>query len=648
MRSPLQDYLEQLVTDLRPMRHGAVNPVTDSVVNPNPDHLSITLTTVNGQQYSAGDVDQRFAIQSIAKVFAYALALDDLGPQKVGEKVDVEPSGDSFNEISLQSGTGRPDNPMINAGAIATVGLIKGRGGRNRIGRLMHAFEEASAGCDRELKIMEQIYRAENKHGHRNRALAWLLRSFDIIESDPEPIVDDYFRQCAVGLTSAELSMMAATLARRGENPVTGRQVFTPETVRQVVSVMNTCGMYDSAGNWAIDVGLPAKSGVDGGIMVVLPGQLGIGVFSPPLDEHGTSVRGAAAIARITSDLGLHYADAPPLGRSTLRAHYSLADAFSGVIRSTDLSRAVSAYGHRCQILEISGDLGFAETEALQRSIVEFDDDVSTIMIDLNGIDEFGRSAIRVLASLASKLNADNRDLAIIDHEDRLVDHIMDFVNSTEGLDVEDPREKAKAASEGELVLSDGPRSASSNAEVQGTFRLFENRAAALEWAEHRLAQRYAQDNLPASSEEPESAPLFEFLDDRDVDVLAAIMERRKYKAGEIIRRAGQPFGGIYFIRSGRVETTSHGSGGARYRQTYLSPGTTFGEIALGRSGRQVSTIRAVDDVVCLVLTAQMIASVEETDPNLAIKLWTALTREAYTVLEQSAREAGAREEFAD
>lgn len=317
MRSPLQDYLEQLVTDLRPMRHGAVNPVTESVANPNPDHLSITLTTVNGQQYSAGDVDQRFAIQSIAKVFAYALALDDLGPQKVGEKVDVEPSGDSFNEISLQSGTGRPDNPMINAGAIATVGLIKGRGGRNRIGRLMHAFEEASAGCDRELKIMEQIYRAENKHGHRNRALAWLLRSFDIIESDPQPIVDDYFRQCAVGLTSAELSMMAATLARRGENPVTGRQVFTPETVRQVVSVMNTCGMYDSAGNWAIDVGLPAKSGVDGGIMVVLPGQLGIGVFSPhwtntaPQCAGPPPLHGSPVIWACTTPMPHHWAGLP-------------------------------------------------------------------------------------------------------------------------------------------------------------------------------------------------------------------------------------------------------------------------------------------------------------------------------------------------
>ncbi|HEY4576334.1 MAG TPA: glutaminase A [Yaniella sp.] len=644
--SPLHRYLSDLLDNIRPMTAGTVNPVTATATQPDISKLAITLTTVNGFQYSSGDSDHRFAIQSIAKVFAYGLALDDLGSAELAKRIDVEPSGDPFNEISLQSGTGRPANPMINAGAIATVGQIKGRGGVDRLSRITGIMDLAAEGSPGELEINRTVYHAENLNGHRNRALAWLLRSFEILDSDPEPVVQDYFLECSTDVTTENLSMMAATLANKGINPVTGREVFSEETTRQVLGVMMTCGMYDAAGNWMIDVGLPAKSGVDGGIMVVVPGQLGIGVYSAPLDEHGNSVRGAAAIRRVTRDLGLHYADASPLGGSTLRAHYSLADASLGVVRSTELSRITSQFGDRCQILEVSGDLGFAETETMARTVVELDDDVSMVIIDFQGVDDFGRAAILMLASLTASWRNAGKDIIFIDWTETLVEHLLDYIEVHDDLELPDPRDKAKAASAGHIDLpweSDEPEE-----EIQGEFRLFDNRSAALEWAELRLAHRYARQILQTDDapREPETAPVFDFLEDRDVNVLADYMELRSYTAGTVIRRVGQPFGGIYFIRSGRVELAAEGRDDTRYRHVYLSPGSTFGEFALSYTGRQLTTIRAIDDAEILVLSAQKIAEIEKSDPQLAIRLWTAIAREAYTVLEQSSREAGAREEY--
>lgn len=644
--SPLHRYLSEMLESLRPMTSGTVNPVTEVATSPDINKVGLTITTVNGHQYSSGDTDHKFAIQSIAKVFAYGLALDDIGPTLVGKKVDVEPSGDPFNEISLQQNTGRPDNPMINAGAIATVGLIKGKGGTDRITRISRHMELAAEGSPGDLEINRTVYHAENIGGHRNRALAWLLRSFEIIDSDPEPVVQDYFLECSTDVTTENLSMMAATLANKGVNPATGREVFSEETTRQVLAVMMTCGMYDAAGNWMIDIGLPAKSGVDGGIMVVVPGQLGIGVYSAPLDSHGNSVRGAAAIRRVTRDLGLHYADAAPLGGSTLRAHYSLADASLGVVRSTELSRITSQFGDRCQILEVSGDLGFAETETMARTIVEMEEDVSMVVIDFQGVDDYGRAAILMLASLTSSWREKGKDIIFIDWGESLVEAILDYISVSDDLYLPDPREKAKAASAGQIDL---PWDAESiEQEISGEFRLFDNRSAALEWVELRLAQRYARQILQTDDtpRDPETAPVFEFLDDRDVDELSGYMELRSYTADTVIRRVGQPFGGIYFVRSGRVELTAEGQGDARYRHVYLSPGTTFGEFALSYTGRQLTTIRAVDDVEVLVLSAQKIASIEKSNPQLAIRLWTAIAREAYTVLEQSSREAGAREEY--
>lgn len=596
MRSPVQDYLERLLDEIRPLDAGLPHQGIPSTADMDPELFGVALTTVDGHSYAAGDTQQKFSLQSISKAFTYAMVLEDLGPEKVQEKIDVEPSGDPFNEISLQAGTGRPHNPMINSGAIATTALIKGRGGRDRMGRILNTFSDAAG---RDLKVSDSVFRAEDRAGHRNRALAWLLRSFNIIESDPEPVVQDYFRQCSVLVTVQDLAVMASTLANQGVNPVTGERVFAPRTVRWVMSVMSTCGMYDDAGTWAIEVGLPSKSGVGGGLMVVVPGQIGIGVFSPPLDDHGTSVRGAATVKRLATDLGLHYGDAPPVGRSTIRATYDLAESPSGVPRSVETLQMLERHGAECRVVEIGGDIGFAEAETLARSTTTLPETVHTLMVDVSKVDDFGRAAVRILNQVVRMFLSEGRDLVLVDDDRRLAEAMVEYAEDSPYGPLPSP-----FADTGE------PDDRTQDpAGVGPAFRLFLSRSLAVEWMEMRLLARHAPELLPSGRQEPARSPLLELFEEQDAQTLSTLMENRDFRAGQVIRRAGQPFGGIYFITSGQVELTSQGAGGRRYRQVFLSPGMIFGEIALGQAGRQITTVRAVGPVSTRVLTAQMISS---------------------------------------
>src|SRR5204862_4646762 len=218
-------------------------------------------------------------------------------------KVGMEPTGDAFNSISLEPGTGRPRNPMINAGAIATTALIAGKSPQIKLRRLLDMF---GAFAGRELLLDDAVYRSESETGHRNRAIGYMLRNFDILVEDPNPAVELYFQQCSVSVNCHDLGVIAATLANRGINPITGKQAIRGEYVESVLSVMGSCGMYDYAGEWLYRVGMPAKSGVAGGIIAVLPGQLGIGVFSPLLDNHYNSIRGVQVCNELSRHFDLH------------------------------------------------------------------------------------------------------------------------------------------------------------------------------------------------------------------------------------------------------------------------------------------------------------------------------------------------------
>ena len=263
----------------------------------------MALVGAAGSVYVAGEAEVAFTIQSISKPFVYALALDDVGIDGVLARVGVEPSGEAFNAISLEPGTGRPSNPMINAGAILTTSLVHGTGPAERFERILDVLGRCAG---RELAVDDAVFRSERATGDRNRALAYLMRHAGSLSSDVADAVDTYFRQCSVLVTSVDLATMAATLANGGVNPRTGEQALDRSVTEQVLTVMATCGMYDFSGEWLFRVGLPAKSGVAGGIVAVSPSQFGIGLYSPRLDERGNSVRGVEASRAISERFSLH------------------------------------------------------------------------------------------------------------------------------------------------------------------------------------------------------------------------------------------------------------------------------------------------------------------------------------------------------
>lgn len=313
----LQSLLDYLYQKYQPLDDGEIATYIPELGNANPDDFGISLVTATGDVYEAGDSQRAFTIQSISKPFTFGLALKVLGREYVFGYVDVEPSGDAFNSIQLQNGTHRPFNPMINSGAITIAALLYHRFGNDAFDFLLERFGRAAG---RALQIDNAVYESEARTGHRNRAIAHLLLNFGIVPSEVEPSLDLYFKQCSILVTSRDLAMMGASLANVGQNPVTGEQVFDIRCVKDMLSIMFTCGMYDYSGQWAYRVGVPAKSGVSGGVLAVVNRQIGIGVYSPRLDARGNSRRGVEVCAELAEEYGLHAFDCMNYGSSFLRA----------------------------------------------------------------------------------------------------------------------------------------------------------------------------------------------------------------------------------------------------------------------------------------------------------------------------------------
>ncbi|WP_247828374.1 glutaminase A [Arthrobacter antioxidans] len=601
MESPIESYLKTIHREISELRDGKPYSSIPAMANVDPDNFGICLTTVDGYMYEVGDTREEFTIQSISKPFTYGLALADLGMEAVDAKVDVEPSGDTFNEISLAPGSGRPSNAMINAGALTATSLVRSRGGNTRFKRILSTYSQFAG---RQLGVDEEIFRSELDHGHRNRALAYLLRSFDIIESDPTPVIEDYFRQCSVMVNCMDLSVMAATLANSGRNPITGVEALDLLSVERVLSVMTTCGMYDDAGSWISTVGMPAKSGVAGGTIAVLPGQVGLAIYSPPLDEHGSSVRGMATSQRLSRDMELHFVRAARAGKSAIRATYDILAAPSGIRRTEEAMDVLRDHAHQARVIELNGDLLFAGTESMVRELSGLDDDVDFVILDLRRVDEVADVSLRLLGEVRENLTKVGCDLVLIDGEGTLAETFKD---------------------------------------VDRPVPTFDTRTAAVEWCENELITRYGGDLLLPSKVEVSQCPALSPLTRGEVEALTLRMEDRTYEKGHVVRRVGQSFGGVYFILSGKIVTSVPGPSGERLKLTTLSAGMTFGELALGSDDRQETTVKALEDVHVKVLTAQAIRAIEKEDPNLAVELWKALTRDAYTRVDLYLRETAVR-----
>lgn len=304
--SPLLSVLQELHLKYQHLQEGKLANYIPELAKVNPELFSICVMTIDGQIFAVGDSQHLFTIQSISKVFVYGMALEEHGRDDVLSKVGVEPTGDAFNSIVLDEISKRPYNPMVNAGAIATTSLIKGCGPTERLNRMLDMFRRY---IGHDIFIDISVFMSERTTGHRNRAMAHLMLNFGMIDQKIEEVLDLYFQQCALMVNCQDLAVMAATLANNGVNPVTGEQAVKSDYVRDILSVMYTCGMYNFAGEWAYKVGLPAKSGVSGGLIVVVPNKMGIAVFSPLLDERGNSVRGVKVCEELSQKYGLHIFD---------------------------------------------------------------------------------------------------------------------------------------------------------------------------------------------------------------------------------------------------------------------------------------------------------------------------------------------------
>ena len=269
----------------------------------------VAVVTVDGQMFEAGDTRFAFAIESLSKVFTLALALEDVGPEEVQAKIGADPTGLPFNSVTaLTLHDGKPLSPLVNAGAMSTVSLVKGAGAEERWTRILD-MQSRLAG--RTVELSEEVNQSEQTTNFHNRAIAWLLYAAGTMYSDAMEACDVYTRQCSTLITAVDLATMGATLASGGVNPVTGERVLRAGNVPPILAEMTMEGMYDASGDWAFTVGLPGKSGVGGGILAVMPGQMAIAGFSPPLDEVGNSVRGQLMVADVARALGLNLYQVP-------------------------------------------------------------------------------------------------------------------------------------------------------------------------------------------------------------------------------------------------------------------------------------------------------------------------------------------------
>ncbi|WP_010677532.1 glutaminase A [Bacillus timonensis] len=300
------DELKELVKEARTVtKQGKVADYIPALGKANPNDLSIAVTYPDGRCYSAGDIEKKISLQSISKVITLALVLMDRSKEYVFDRVGMEPTGDPFNSIAkLETmAPSKPLNPMINAGALAVTHMIKGKSVDERFQRLLTFVRELAG--NESIYYNEEIAQSEFETAHLNRALCYFLKQHHIIEEDVEQLIDLYTKQCAIEMNCLDLSRIGIVFAMDGVNPQTGKPIMPANIARICKTFMVTCGMYNASGEFAIKIGIPAKSGVSGGILGAVPGKFGIGIFGPALDDKGNSIAGIRLLELLSKTYNL-------------------------------------------------------------------------------------------------------------------------------------------------------------------------------------------------------------------------------------------------------------------------------------------------------------------------------------------------------
>ncbi len=603
MRSPIQGYLEDLHARLSGLTTGQLANYIPELAMADPKWFGICLMTADGAAYAVGDADQQFTIQSISKTFVYAMALQDLGNGLAG-KVGVEPSGDAFHSISVDPQTGAPLNPMINAGAITSTGLVKGGTPAAQWRRIEDSF---AAFMGRSIRVDEAVYRSESETGHRNRAIAWMLKNSGSIDGDPMAVLENYFRQCSVLVSCADLAAMAATLANNGVHPVTRKRVLEKEHVERVLSVMLTCGTYNYAGNWMFEVGLPAKSGVSGGIIAVLPGKLGIGVFSPNLDEKGNSVRGIEVCKALSQSFKLHVLASGGHSSSVLGRIYSGADAPSRRAPSAAMRAYLIEHAQRIKYLCLHGFLAVDGVEYVIRRMQELAPVTHSFILDMHEVSGISESAALLLNQAVMGLIDDG--IATVFSRIRGRADILEPMSSS-------ARMAARAGSAASRDASLTMRMSSRKGD-RGILS-FEDNDLAAEWCENRLFGEIDQASILEAS--LADSPLFKGAPGHLIRHLEAASALQIFAAGERILDAGQEGDGrFFFIESGHVSILVPLPDRAHLRIASLGPGMNFGEMVLLGQTRRSASVHAETEVRCRVLEAADFDRISAQHPRLKI-----------------------------
>jgi len=606
VRCPIQEYLNRLHRECEAIQTGEVATYIPELARADKSWFGICLAATNGHLYEVGDTRQPFTIQSISKALVYGIALEDNGEDAVLQRVSVEPTGEPFNSISLDPHSGRPLNPMINAGAIAVAGLVAGATTGQKFHRILRTFSDYAG---RDLTVDLAVCESEKSTGHRNRAIVHMLRSFDIIGAEPEQVLDLYFRQCSISVDCRDLAVMAATLANGGVNPCTGRRAAPQECVGKILSLMATCGMYDFAGEWMYQVGIPAKSGVGGGILAVLPGQLGIGVFSPALDLHGNSVRGIEVCRAISRDFGLHLFNVRNAANSVIRYCYDSSQMSSRRLRPGVEGAILKRLGSRIIVYELQGDLTFTFAEPVVRDILERAERIGFVILDLNRVVTLDDAASGLLVDLGRNLA--EREICTL------------FAN---------------AATRTKLI----ERLASLETPPSARLMHFGNLDSALEWCEDRLIRG---EIAPQSSEVPMDLAEHEMcrgLTAEECGRLLKKMSPMNFASGETIVREGDAPLHIYLLLKGEVTVTIRDLSGKAKRVSTLSPGMVFGEMsAIDRRPRSAD-VCADSQVLCYALPLEEFDGLNESHPRMKAILLENILRHVSSMLRRLNQEVSA------
>lgn len=578
LETPLLRFLKDIHAEFTALEGGEVASYIPELGKADPDHFGIAVATTDGHVYETGDTAVPFTIQSVSKAMVYALALDLLGAERVEAAIGVEPSGDAFNSIRLKADN-RPFNAMVNAGAIACSGLIAEAAGGDAFEMIRTALGRFAG---RPLEVDEAVFESERTTGDRNRAIAYLLRTYGGVTGDVDALLDVYFRQCSVLVTARDLAVMGATFANHGVNPITGETVASNYAVARTLAVMSSSGMYDFAGEWIYRVGVPAKSGVGGGILAALPSQLGLGSFSPRLDPHGNSVRGIRTCEAVSAAFDLHMLSRQDDVRTCIVADYDFRTVPSKPGRQPHEQDILAARSGAIRAIELAGKLSFASMDYVTRRLTDPAGVPEFLILNLHRVATITDAGLRLLTGLLKQ---------------QLPAATTAVIAGVEASSPVSPQLKA--------LKDQGVR-----------VRIFPTYDAAVEWAEDQVVYRHGGFSRIEVEADLGRQALLSGLSPQEIADLARLGTRVVFAAGTRIVAASEAPAKVYFLLRGMVSARAANE----VRLSTMIPGMVFGELALIDQPRSAD-VWADTEAVCVELTAEQFRAFQETHARAAERI---------------------------